>query len=523
MDRYEKRRGEYEIMLSRPLQAAGCEVQKDAILPDTYGDMKKILATSYKLSPRGDSAESDGITYTGLLSVTVVFLTEEGSLGSLTVESDYEGRVPMALGEATVNVASFPTAEGVQSRLVNPRKLGIRARIKPNLFVWEDRDTALIFPDSVTDEDRMTFEENYRRVSYLYAESFRAEGIESGDDILLDSTREAISECVMHDIRFSSLSAEARNGAVAVNASAEITVFYVSESGAFTSLTHTMPISTLVECEGVRERDTAVAALYWEGGSLMPEENADGEKRLLECDFTYAVSLLVTREEEAYLAADVYSTRYDTELSQSDLILSRYPMKASASARASSTLSVKEGLVPIGSHPILKQYRIESSEEGRALLTGSAQVSVILRDAESEKLVDKTVDLSFSVSLGMPYENSREYLALPVLGYADVKAVGGELSVSLPISLSLLSWQRAEERAVTAVTPTAVWGEKEASAFTVYYPRENESAWEIAKKYRVREDDLIFADSDEFRTGISRRCVMIPPARRACFKGVVTP
>ena len=180
MDRYETIRSDYEVMLQRSVQNAGCDLQKDMILPDTYGDMKKILATTVKLSPHADSIESDGVSYSGVLSVTVMFLTEDGEVASLPVECDYEGRVPMPFGEGTVRVASFPSVENPQSRLVNPRKIGIRARIRPNLYVWEDFDTALGYPDSVSDEDRLTFEERLRRIRYFSAESYRAEGVESG-------------------------------------------------------------------------------------------------------------------------------------------------------------------------------------------------------------------------------------------------------------------------------------------------------------------------------------------------------
>ena len=62
MDRYETIRSDYEVMLQRSVQNAGCDLQKDMILPDTYGDMKKILATTVKLSPHADSIESDGVS-----------------------------------------------------------------------------------------------------------------------------------------------------------------------------------------------------------------------------------------------------------------------------------------------------------------------------------------------------------------------------------------------------------------------------------------------------------------------------
>jgi len=526
VDQYEMRRGEYELMTKRGFYSGALEIQKDVILPDAYGDIKKILASAPRLSPISESVENDGVSWSGSLTVNVMFLTEDGEVASLPVTCEYEERIPIAFGEGDVTVASFPIVENLQCRLVNPRKIGIRTKIIPRLSVFETVDSAVRYPDSVSDEDRLTFEERYRRAPYLAMESYLLEGVESGDDIMIDPPRDAIGQIVMHKISFSSVSAEARNGAVAINGNADLTVWYLPAESeeALSVLTHTLPVSTLLECRGVREGDTVAAALYCENISLVPEENTEGEKRILECDLTYRATVLLGREESVLLTDDVYSTRYDAKAVSGSFSPAHSIMKASASGRGSTVLHGKEGCTALGADAVIKQYHIEPSGEGRVLLCGSALVYAVLKQTETQKIRGETAEVSFSVPFSLPYDAQRDYTALLSPEGVDIGLTGGgDLSLTFSLSCTLLSWLNASETAVTFAEPTALYRRDQAGAFTVYYPREDEGAWDIAKKYRVREDDLVFADSDEFRAGDKRRCVMIPPVKEAIFRRILNP
>jgi len=63
-----------ELSVLRMTAGGGCEVVKDCIVPDAYSDVKKILASSVKLSPRADSVEDDGIVYSGTVQICVCYI-----------------------------------------------------------------------------------------------------------------------------------------------------------------------------------------------------------------------------------------------------------------------------------------------------------------------------------------------------------------------------------------------------------------------------------------------------------------
>jgi len=516
-----------ELSVLRMTAGGGCEVVKDCIVPDAYSDVKKILASSVKLSPRADSVEDDGIVYSGTVTVTVVFLTEDGEVASMTIDSDYEGRALCKVEKGVLRTASFPTYEGFQNRLVNPRKIGIRLKIKPNLYLWEDVDTSVCYPDSVTDEDILTFEEKYARIGYTQIETYRADGVESGDDIHIEAPHAEISELLMKEIRFSSLSCEARSGAVAVNANAEILLWYLSENKEgeqeLSTYRHCLPVSTLVECAGVKEGNTVFASLYWEDGSFSVTEDGQGERRLCECDFTYGVSVTAMKEAVGYVTKDLYSTRYDSELTYGELRIASGAVKATATSRAKMSIPLKEGFMPIALASVMKEAHIEAGEDGRAVVCGSASLFLTLQNRESLQYTAETSELSLMIPLSFDYHDKCEHTLTLTCGIPEYKSEGESVQLSLPVTCTAVSFMQSVEKLAISAKPIAECATENIGSFTVYYPAEQETPWDIAKKYRVSEDSLVFSEQEDGKNTKKRRVVMIVQKKKPLYQAVITP
>ncbi len=521
MDTMDMIRNEREVTLVKALPEAAAEVVKDAILPDTYADIKKILATSLRFTPEPACQDENTIVCRGTLGVTVLFLTEAGETASLPIDCEYETALMLKESVGTLSIAQFPTVDNLQCRLINPRKIGVRAKVKVGLSVWEDADLTPIYPDTMTDDDRLTLEEKTERLPYTAVNSYTVFGVESGDDIHLDMPYPPIGKILLSSVKFSGISAEARDGAAAINANADITLWYLSdgEEALPVCLHHSLPISTLMECEGLSERDLLSASLYEESGSFTPTVDTLGEARVCECDITYAVSLTAFRETAGYRTADSYSTKYAVELQKGDLTVSCGLLKNTATARASATVPGKEGYLPIGAEAVVKQYRVEAGEDQRAILVGSATVFALLKESDGDKIFGESGDVAFSLPLSLPYEEDRTYRVTLSLASADTKANGKELSLSVCLSANVISWKEERQTAVIALSPIAEYPEALPCSFTVYYPKEGETAWEIAKKYRVSEDMLVFSESA--KGAKSRRVVMIPYQKEPIFRGSV--
>ena len=97
------------------------------------------------------------------------------------------------------------------------------------------------------------------------------------------------------------------------------------------------------------------------------------------------------------------------------------------------------------------------------------------------------------------------------------------MQLMLPVTCTAVSFMQNTQRLLLEAKPIAECALDASGAFTVYYPADGETPWDIAKKYRVREDSLIFSEKECEPFGKKRRAVMIVPKKTPLYRAVIAP
>lgn len=498
----------------RPEAAGGSiELARDFILPDSYADVKKVLGVTAMLSPGGGYTEEGKAYYSGEVIAEVLFVTDEGGSVMLPCAIPYEGTVAVGSEEGLYETVLLPSIDSLSARAVNPRKLGVKVRLEPSLVSFEERDAYVGFEDGLTEDDLDSFMEKTEPFSYLSARHIFTQGIEAGDDITLDEAYLPIGSLLGSDIRFSKVTAEAREDGVAVSGSADLTVLYKNETGEPVMRRHTLPVSTLVPCEGVREGDAVLVKLYCQGVSCKAGENAAGEARVIELDFTYSVEGAAMRKEEGRAVKDLYSTRYECENQEKALPVPSLVGSVSTAVRLVGEMNCEEKGVVLGSYGDLSPLRFADHGDGVAL-EGALTLTVILLGDEGE-IFSRTLEMPILYPLTDSFVGRPELLSSVTLDEARVTLSGDLLSAEVSVGLSALLWEVKKEEMIVSTKVTAELERDNGALFTVYFPSAKEDAWEIAKRYRVSEDRLIFSENG----GGHRRVLILPDGKKTLYGG----
>lgn len=497
------------------------EISRDCILPDSYADIKRILAVSASLVPSSGYVEGGKAFYAGEIVCRVMFVSDEGKNASVQFNLDYEGNIPLGSADAEYTAAFLPILESVNARSVNPRKVGIKAKVNPGLFTWERRDASVRFPSQLTRADLDSFEAKNEEISYLSLRHKTQSGIESGDDIRVEAPMGAVSEVLFCDVSFSGVRCEARKDAIAVSASADVTVAFCEEGKDDASLCflhHSIPISSLVACEGACEGCLSLASLYCEKIACVPAENAQGEKRVLELDFSYGIQTVCECREVLLGVKDLYSTRYECENTEGDIRVSRSVGARNLSCRCTKEVSFKENGTVMGMIGAVKGAYLTLGEDRKGIAEGTLLAYVLILE-EDGSMVCETVDLAFSLPTELAFSERPECFlrAMPENGKATL--IDGILTVEIPLTVSVLAWENTKERLIFSSAVLAEAEKRDESAFTVYFPTAKESLWDIAKKYKISTDRLVLTGGEN--GGVGRRALILPAKNKELFSGVI--
>ena len=497
------------------------DISRDFILPDMYADIKRILFANGRMSPDGCYVSGSKASFGARMEFCVGFVTDEEEIRCATFSCDFEGNVTVA-EDIDSDIVFMPRFDSVSARSVNPRKIGIKARVNPGMFVWENRDCSAGYPESINYPDRMTFEEKKDKIPLMKMKSFNVSGIESGDDISIDGTP-AVKDILFCNITFSDTDAQGRDNAVAVNASADVSYAYTYEdrdgSEKVCFATHEIPVSYLMEAEGVSEKDRCFARLHCDTVSFYPADDAAGQAKTIELDFSYSVLCSVCTAEEAEIVKDVYSVVYDCEPEQGEIKYSSYIRQDRGAVKSACQTPFKEDGEVIGVVGSVRNISLTEGADKGAELSAQVSLSVIIRENDGSTVCEN-IDMPLSVPVGVPYSPALEGLLDMSLKSCSASLGGGNISAQASVSVSSLTWENRREKCVRTVNVMGKSKIEDRKAFTVYYPCEGESLWDIAKKYRVTRNSLIMANSEKGGAE-GKKALIIPKNKKSIFSGII--
>ena len=459
------------------------EAAKDCILPDSYPDIYRILHTSATVSPGRTVLSAGKIQTEGVLHASVLFSDEDGALHTVRFTVDYTGQMPCGSEDGECVGVSDTVLDSVSARAQNPRKLAIRGRLTvvPILFVRCD-DQPTMAPELAGVE----LEKKLQTVTCWQLRQWSEEGIEASEDLSL-SQEPPVSEIVWSDLQLEITSCEAGEGEVRFGGSGMLHLFYLTAEGKVQYANISFPIRSSIQGDVPADALCRVM-LIPEQITVLPVEDAAGEARNVELDFTYSVRAVAAWKISCTRPVDCYSVAAPTAIrTETVSVLSGV---REVSREFTRTVEGESGEMATILHAVAQMTvdSREQSEEG-TILHCTAQITVIGTDADGVPLsVQLNENFPMVVETGEPC-----FCGLTAMPTAVMEE--GVLKVRLSSKLCGLSAETGTASYVGSVLPSEDRLASADDSITLCYPAPGETLWDIAKRYRIPQSTILSANS----------------------------
>lgn len=490
------------------------ELSGDYILPDTYPDVKKILRVRAKPILLGRFISGGKLEYNGAVDYIVLFSAESGdgeTLHSVHFAEEYSGSLAPSEGvQADSFISIEPRISVCSAGMQNPRKISLKSTVLTDVKLSKTISTT---PDSDGEKLEMLVE----NMPTLIECSFTADHKCISENIEPDAAQPSIDEIVTCDVEiaFAEVKPQMSDGelSVALKGEAIVDCIYKSqvEIGDYRSFSRKIPLSYVINAEEYRKIfDGAAAETISAMACGIPTEinaavgeDSYGDRRVVELDLVFDIELMLCADRESTLTLDAYSTRYESECTKKGLEILRLGKAVNSNFSVNESIPCEDILPKVDSEcsrSIVNsqaQVRINSvaAAKGRAQLGGEAVISCIFCDKSEKKCEFSSCEFKLPVKCEL---NVGE-LSEPIAFACEVKAFDlrtridpMKLSCDFEVALELMILRRARREIVEGV----VLGEEKTiakydnSMIVLCYPSADESRWQVAKRYKMREDEL---------------------------------
>ncbi len=459
------------------------EATKDCILPDSYPDIHKILCTTADCIPGRTVLMGGKIQTSGVLHSTVLFADEEGKMHQVNFQMDYDAQSPYVSEDPSECLSVQTVLENITARALNPRKLSLRGRltVTPTLFYQCPRE-----PRLAPELTELSLEKKLCNFTAWQISSFSEHGIEAGEDLSL-SHESPVGRLIYSTLSLQATSCNAGEGEVRFSGSGILSLLYSTPEGALRTTDLTFPIQSSVRGD-VTADSLCKVTLTPETVSVVPSEDATGEVRGIELDFTYSIGVTVAKRMIATRPVDCYAVDAPTKVEEEtvELLCDLRPMSREYNRNMEGD---SDGMTELlkGFANIYVDSR-EQTESG-ALLHLTAQVTLIGKDGDGAPISLQLVE-NFTMDSDTPNLCLESFTVTP-----SAVIDGDRVKVRLQGRMDAFGAWAGKCTYVGAVLPAADELRSKGDTMTLCYPAKGETLWEIAKRYRTTQSALLSANS----------------------------
>ncbi len=468
------------------------EISEEFSLPDYIPEVRRILHTRAAVLPEGkfisDRDNGTSAEFDGTVTYNVIYTDDEGKLRSVSLSSNYED---------TATVPGHPTSifidtsvDNASCRATAPRKLTIKTRLKSRILAFcDDVIEENISPRSLSDE--MYLERKSKKVDSVSLKAISMQNIKLSDKLELPEGEDIAP--VMCDASIALTDCRAKNGSIAVRGNAIVKCLCQGKDRDI-MLTKSVPIYEEPTADGALPSDMVRCVGRCVSLSISNENN--GGSSALFFDLNCEIEGEFYRNGENLLTEDCYSTKYETGTVYKNTDIYSLVSAKNHSISVNDKFKRKDSEIESIVDVICDAYaeRMEISN-GKALFTGKLQTVVIGKTKEKEgkgcEYVSEAYDVPFRLDIPVDTEN-----VIPRVSYSvilpNARYENDKFCISAEVVCAVALLKRDTVKILDSATiKKDVEFKKDASCVRVFFPKDCDILWEVAKKFHTTERKIV--------------------------------
>lgn len=490
----------YEASAEQPVDC-------DVTLPDYCPDIMRILRCTITPGIATAGASGDRITAEGTAVVRVIYVSDSGKI------SCYEQTVPFSksvnvscLGE-DVCVRAAASTQYCNCRAVNQRRADIHGCIAISFTVTAIKKQEILCG---VNGAGVQLKKKSMKVSDMIC---RLEKMFVLNEVKeLDEDSPAVLR-ILHTRACARVSeVKAITNKILLKGEVWGKITYCTEEGQVCCVEHTMPISQIIEAEGIDENTNNCVHLDVCSFETVPKADSAGEMKLM--DITARVTAFVTAccEKELETVCDAYSTEYEADCEKQMMSLETLSGTFSDICLCRGTIEAPEAVADITDVWCTGVTEKAFIVSGKVKISGSLSLCVLYQSADSQPcMAEKAIDYEYERDVSIQGANARcEPWVYP--GECVASAAGsGKIEIKAEINISAEIYEVSEDRIISNITvDESKARQSTAAALTIYYSEEGESVWNIARRYNTTVEAVMNENNLDSETVGSRRMLLIP-------------
>jgi len=485
-------------------------VEGDIIVPDVKPDVLKVLQVDAVSHIKDKGITSGGVYVEGVLNVNILYIpdSDEETTGCIKASFEFRDRFDCADISNNMKLKMHCDVSRIEFTLLNSRKLAIKALVGVCYEILGERE--LEIPCGFDGESGECLKTSYSLNKIAVDEE--SEFIVR-DSMEIPAGKQSVNEILKTDAKITQRDIKAVSQKLIAKGVLEICVLYRANDGGVDFCVGEFPFTEVFDAYNLEETDNC--SLELDIGEIFTEtaEDSDGDIRIINFECSVNAGLRGERTTDVKVISDCYFPGMNTQITYKKENI------CCIAGTISEQKSIKEIIAPDSKLPqLVKIYNVIGETEITKTQTLDGQVAVegklrvyILYLTDNKKCAVYTFKKDIPLSYTFSCENARPGMQAEAKVIVDhisynINSMGEiELRAILGFDIKV-----CEEKCVELMCDVTAEERTESKDIIIYFVKNNDTIWDIAKKYAVRCSDIITVNSLDDTTLHQGQKLLIP-------------
>lgn len=488
-------------------------VENDIIVPDVKPDIARILLLDGDAWIDRSEAASEKILINGTVRYKILYISDdpEQPIKSINTTTGFQYSMDIPETRQGMQCRVKCDIEHLEYEILNSRKVNVRAVL--SLFgKTTNQIEQYITRDFEGLEDVQVLKNNVSVNSYIGVTEI---GCPIREILEVPSGKPAILEILRSDTKITAKEFTLSEDKIVASGELNISTLYIGddEVRGIQFMEHEIPFSQYIELLGVNE--DSYCDIEFEVGETICEadEDADGELRLLKCEATVKATAECFGKKEIELVEDAYSPNSRMSIEKEKLNFAELVSENTSQITLKENIDIDENAPDISElFNVMGKLSLSGGEvtDDHISIEGVVISNILyLADNEEQPVFCAEREFPFRQTLevkgarpgmGLDVEMDIEHSSYSIVSTRDVEVrfvISLKTRVSKQTAISVI--------AKAADQPMDDKRKAQQPSVTIYFAQQDDTLWNVAKKYYTTVDELIsnndFEDASRLMEG----------------------
>lgn len=467
------------------------------IVPDTKPDILKVCEVTAEPYFTEKQIEDGKVTLKGKVRINILYIPESDTKELEAISGSMEFCETLKRNEFKENMTlcAFCDVDKTSYKVLNSRKIGIDSKILISVSVFTNEQREIIA--GVLSENAQT---RSKEMQFVGRREYSEYEFTVDEEVEFPQGKKA-ADLLKADMCIISKESRALDGKLVIKGKLGICLLYEDADKKFNHLDCEIPFTEVFDAAGLSE-DEDCEVTYEIRDTVYELKGGAQDTSVLGIKAEVAVGLKTDASEDVSVVSDCYFTDSDCEFAYENIKMQHTDANVKFSAVIKQLLQKAEGAPDISAvykvqaKPCITETAIVG---GRLTVSGKVLIYVIyLTDDEKNPIASMTEEVPFNYTIdcdGRIDEDSKAVLGVECehISYAISSKDAVEVRCGLIISGEIINV--FEESVISDIT--AKQRENNKNGIVVYFVKDGDEIWDIAKKYHIKTDSILSANEKE--------------------------